>query len=101
MAQAIDKRDAKFIQNLAIVQVEAGSHLLDVNTGPGRDDSAGDMAWLVRTIQDAVDVRLSIDTPSLKVQQAGLRECKREALVNSTTAEQKRMEKLFPVAKVL
>lgn len=99
VAQAIDKRDTKFIQDLARVQVEAGSHLLDVNTGPGRDDPPGDMVWLVKTIQDAVDVRLSIDSPSVKVQQAGLKECKREALVNSTTAEQKRMEKLFPVAK--
>ncbi len=99
VAQAIDKRDEKFIQELARVQVAAGADLLDVNTGPGRDDPAGDMAWLVRTIQDAVDARLSLDSPSLKAQQAGLKECKHEALINSTTAEQKRMERFFPLAK--
>jgi 5-methyltetrahydrofolate corrinoid/iron sulfur protein methyltransferase len=99
VSKAIDARDSKVIQDLALAQMKAGSHLLDVNTGPGRDDSAAAMAWLVKTIQDAVDVRLALDSPSLKVQQAGLAECKQQALINSTTAEQKRMEKFFPLAK--
>jgi len=98
VSKAIDARDAKFIQDLAHEQVDAGAHILDVNTGPGRDDSAAVMAWLVKTIQDAVQVRLSIDSPGLKVQQAGLAECKLEPMINSTTAEQKRMEKFFPLA---
>jgi 5-methyltetrahydrofolate corrinoid/iron sulfur protein methyltransferase len=98
VARAIDARDSRAIQDLARAQVEAGAHILDVNTGPGRDDSAGAMAWLVRTIQDAVDTRLALDSPSLKVQQAGLAECKHEPMINSTTAEQKRMEKFLPLA---
>lgn len=81
------------------MQLDAGADLLDVNTGPGRDDPAGDMVWLIKTIQDATDARLSLDSPSFKTQQAGLNECKREALINSTTAEQKRMERFFPLAK--
>lgn len=99
VAKAIDAKDSKFIQDLAIAQVNAGAHLLDVNTGPGREDAAAAMVWLVKTVQDAVDVRVSIDSPSLKVQQAALAECKREAMINSTTGEQKRMEKFFPLAR--
>ncbi len=99
MGKAIDARDTKFIQDLAQAQVGAGAHVLDINTGPGRSDAAEAMAWLVKTVQDIVDVRMSIDTPSLKVQQAGLGACKRTAIINSTTAEQKRMEKFFPLAK--
>ena len=99
VSKAIDARDSKVIQEIALAQVRAGSHLLDVNTGPGREDAVAAMIWLVRTIQDVVDVRLALDSPSLKVQQAGLAECKHEALINSTTAEQKRMEKFFPLAK--
>lgn len=98
VARAIDARDAKFIQRLALEQVNAGAHLLDINTGPGREDAAEAMAWLVRTVQDVVDVRLSIDTPSLKVQQAGLALCRKEPMINSTTAEAKRMEKFMPLA---
>lgn len=98
VAKAIDSKDVKFIQDLAHEQVDGGAHLLDINTGPGREDAAEAMTWLVKTVQDAVDVRLCIDTPSLKVQQAGLSSCKREAMINSTTAEQKRMDKFFPLA---
>ncbi len=99
VAKAIDAKDAKFIQELARVQVDAGAHFLDVNTGPGREDAAGAMSWLVTTIQDSLDVRLCLDTPSLKVQQAGLALCKRTPVINSTTAEAKRMEKFLPLAK--
>ena len=99
VSRAIDARDAKFIQDLAHEQVNAGAHLLDINTGPGRDDGPAAMAWLVKTVQDAVQVRLCIDSPGLKVQQAGLSECKLEPMINSTTAEQKRMEKFLPLAR--
>jgi 5-methyltetrahydrofolate corrinoid/iron sulfur protein methyltransferase len=98
VSKAIDDRDAKAIQDLARVQLDAGAHVLDVNTGPGRDDGPEAMAWLVKTIQDAHDVRLCIDSPGLKTQQAGLGACSKEPIINSTTAEQKRMEKFFPLA---
>jgi len=99
VAKAIDTKDAKYIQDLAHEQVNAGAHILDINTGPGRSDAAEAMTWLVKTVQDVIDVRMSIDTPSLKVQQAGLAAATKEPMINSTTAEQKRMEKFFPLAK--
>jgi 5-methyltetrahydrofolate corrinoid/iron sulfur protein methyltransferase len=99
VAKAIDSKDTKYIQDLAGAQVTAGAHILDINTGPGREDSAGAMAWLVKTVQDSFDVRLSLDSPSLKVQQAGLTVCRHTPMINSTTAEQKRIEKFLPLAK--
>ena len=99
VSKAIDARDSKFIQDLALEQVSGGAHLLDVNTGPGRDDGPEAIAWLVKTIQDATDARLCIDSPGLKVQSAGLSACNKEPMINSTTAEAKRMEKFFPLAK--
>jgi 5-methyltetrahydrofolate corrinoid/iron sulfur protein methyltransferase len=98
VSKAIDARDAKFIQDLALEQIKGGANVLDINTGPGRDDGPDAMAWLVKTVQEAADVRLSIDSPGLKVQQSGLALCKKDPMINSTTAEQKRMEKFFPLA---
>ncbi len=99
VSKAIDARDSKYIQDLALEQVSGGAHVLDINTGPGRDDGPDAAAWLVKTVQDAVDVRLCIDSPGLKTQTAGLSACNKEPMINSTTAEQKRMEKFFPLAK--
>jgi 5-methyltetrahydrofolate corrinoid/iron sulfur protein methyltransferase len=98
VSKAIDARDAKYIQDLANEQIKGGANVLDVNTGPGRDDAQEAIVWLVKTIQDVADIKLCIDSPGLKTQTAGLSACSREPLINSTTAEQKRMEKFFPLA---
>jgi 5-methyltetrahydrofolate corrinoid/iron sulfur protein methyltransferase len=99
VAKAIDARDTKYIQDLANEQIKGGANVLDVNTGPGRDDAQEAIVWLVKTIQDVADIKLCIDSPGLKTQTAGLSACSREPMMNSTTAEQKRMEKFFPLAK--
>ena len=36
VGKAIDHRDAKFIQEQALRQVECGAQALDVNVGPGQ-----------------------------------------------------------------
>jgi len=76
VAKAIDKRDSKFIQDLALRQVECGAQMLDVNTGPGREDAPAVMDWLVRTVQEVTDLPLCLDTPGAKTMDAGLKACK-------------------------
>lgn len=73
VGKAIDARDSKFIQDLAVRQVEHGAQVLDVNVGPGRDDAPEAMDWLVRTVQDAVSEPLCIDTSGPKTMEAGLK----------------------------
>lgn len=98
VGHAIDKRDEKYIQELALMQVEAGADYLDINTGPGRDDAPACMEWLVKTVQDAVDLPLCLDSPGPKTMEAGLKACNSSPLINSTTAEAKKMERFFPLA---
>jgi 5-methyltetrahydrofolate corrinoid/iron sulfur protein methyltransferase len=99
VAKAIDRQDSKFIQDLALKQVECGAEMLDINTGPGREDAPAVMEWLVRTVQDVTDLPLSLDTPGTKTMEAGLKACKNRVVMNSTTAECKRMERFFPLCK--
>ncbi len=99
VGRAIDNRNEKPIQELAVEQVEAGADMLDINTGPGREDAPACMKWLVETVQDVVDVPLCLDSPGSKTMEAGLRVCEQKPLINSTTAEQKKMERYFPLAK--
>jgi len=99
VAKALDERNPETIVKLAIDQTRAGAHILDVSVGPGRDDAVDAMKWMVRTIQDAVDTRLSIDSPSSEVIRAGISECKKQALINSTTAEDAKLHELLSLAK--
>lgn len=98
VARAIRERDAGAIADLARRQVAAGAHALDLNTGPTGEDPAAVMTWLVETVQEAVDVPLSIDSPKPVVITAGLRACRRPAIINSTTGAQEKLDALLPLA---
>jgi cobalamin-dependent methionine synthase I len=80
---ALKERDPRPIQELAKAEVETGVDYLDVNIGPAR--KAGDelMEWVVKTVQEVTDKPLSLDTTNLVAMEAGLKEHKGKALINS------------------
>ncbi|NTV00563.1 MAG: dihydropteroate synthase [Methanoregulaceae archaeon] len=99
VGKAIDRCDAKWVQDHAIHQIECGSQALDINVGPGREDGPAAMDWLVRTVQEVTDATLCLDTPGTKTMTAGLKAAKNKVIMNSTTAERKRMDALFPLCR--
>jgi len=99
VGKAIDERDESILQDLAIRQVKRGAHKLDVSVGAGREDAPDAMKWAVEAIQNVVDIGLSIDTQDLETMEAGLKSCKRKAMINSTTAESKKMDAMFSLAQ--
>ena len=96
--QAVQDRDTAAMQKLAVSQVEAGAHLLDLNIGPQKRQGIEVMSWLVNAVQQVTDVGLSLDTTNLAAIEAGLKLVKRQAVINSTSAEPERLEKVPPVA---
>jgi 5-methyltetrahydrofolate corrinoid/iron sulfur protein methyltransferase len=99
VSKAIDRRDAKWVQEHALRQLDCGAQALDINTGPGRDDGPAAMEWLVRTVQEVTSVPLCIDSPGIKTLSAGITAAKNKVIINSTTAERAKMDKLFPLAR--
>jgi 5-methyltetrahydrofolate corrinoid/iron sulfur protein methyltransferase len=57
------------------------------------------MPWLVQGIQAVVDVPLALDTTNLAAIQAGLKVAKNQCIINSTSAEEERLELIPPLAK--
>lgn len=98
IGKAIDNRDADVIHKAVLRQIEKGADALDINIGPGRSDAQDAMKWLVNCVQEVTDVPLCIDTPGMKTMEAGLSVCNNPAIINSTTAEQEKMDSLFPLA---
>ena len=99
VSEAIKSRDAKAIQALAMAQAEAGVHYIDLNLGPARKDPIEMTEWLVKTVQAAVDLPLSIDTLSPVAMDVGLKMCKRKPLVNSVSGRTDSREHMLPLAK--
>ncbi len=97
---AIKDRDAKFFQEIAVKQVEAGAQALDLNLGPRKKDGEELFPWLVGVVEAVVDVPLSFDTTNLAAIEAGLKKItKAQPIINSTSADPERLEKVPLVAK--
>jgi 5-methyltetrahydrofolate corrinoid/iron sulfur protein methyltransferase len=96
---AVAERDIKFFQDLAVRQVEAGADVLDLNIGPQKKAGHEIMPWLVQGVQEVVDVPLSLDTTNLTAIEEGLKVAKSQCIINSTSAEEERLEKVPPLAK--
>jgi 5-methyltetrahydrofolate corrinoid/iron sulfur protein methyltransferase len=97
---ALAVKDARFFQELAVRQVEAGAQALDLNLGPRKKDGEEIFPWMVETVEAVVDVPLSFDTTNLAGIEAGLKRVTRaQPIINSTSAEPERLERVPLVAK--
>lgn len=99
VAEAIKNKDEKFIQDLALKQVENGAHALDISLGPAiKKDTCEVMGWLVEAVSKVTDVTLSIDNPHADIIEAGLKKCKSLAIINSASLEKHRFNGLSNLA---
>lgn len=97
---ALKERDAKFFQELAVKQVEGGAAALDINLGPRKKDWEEVFPWMVENVEAVVDVPLSFDSTNLMGIEAGLKKVtKAQPIINSTSAEPERLEKVPLMAK--
>lgn len=95
----LEARDAMAIIDLARRQIEAGAHLVDVNCATLMEDEVECMGWAVRTIQGALDVRISIDSPNPKALRRGLEVHRGQALLDSINLEHERWTELLPLIR--
>jgi 5-methyltetrahydrofolate--homocysteine methyltransferase len=95
---AMENWDTAAIQDLARRQYEAGASYIDVNAGMFVNDEPERLEWLVRTVNEVVDVPLCIDTPSPVAMERGLKAVtKGKSLVNSITLEKERYRSVLPL----
>ncbi len=95
----VEKRDKEFIRNEARIQIEAGANMIDVNCGTRVQEEPEDLEWLVKTVQEVIDMPLCLDSPSPRALERALGAHKGRALVNSITLEKERMEHILPLIK--
>jgi len=99
IAQAIEEKDAYFIQKEARAQVEAGADHIDVNAAPFMEKEGEYLQWLVRIVQEAVNKPLCIDTPNPNAAVAALKLHKGKAMINSITGEKESISSFLPLLK--
>jgi len=97
--KAMKEKDAKVIQELAAQEQEAGMDYVDLNIGPAGRIGEELMEWIVKTVQEVVDLPCALDTSNVAAIKAGLKVHKGRALINSISAREDRLEALLPLAK--
>jgi 5-methyltetrahydrofolate corrinoid/iron sulfur protein methyltransferase len=100
IGQAMKDRDPQPIQELAAAEAEAGVDYIDVNLGPARKGGEELMAWVVKTVQEVVDLPLYLDTTNVNAVEAGLKVYQNKqgkAVVNSIMCRPERMEAQIPL----
>jgi 5-methyltetrahydrofolate corrinoid/iron sulfur protein methyltransferase len=94
------ERDPKPIQELAMAEAEAGVDYIDVNLGPARKGGEELMEWMVKTVQEVVDLPLYLDTTNADAVEAGLKVYKNKqgkAVINSIMCRPERMDVQIPL----
>jgi 5-methyltetrahydrofolate--homocysteine methyltransferase len=97
VGEAIEKGDEDFIRKVAKDQWEAGADYIDVNAGIFVGKEAEYLKWLVKVVQDVVDIPCCIDSPDPKAIEAALGVHKGAAMINSISMEKERMDNLLPI----
>jgi 5-methyltetrahydrofolate--homocysteine methyltransferase len=99
LAETMAQGDFSVVLEDARKQIEAGAQVLDVNAGiPGADEPAL-LSGAVQALIEFTQTPLCIDTANPDALKAALEVYPGKALINSTTAEESMMARVFPLAR--
>jgi 5-methyltetrahydrofolate corrinoid/iron sulfur protein methyltransferase len=99
IARALDRSDPEPIRQMALRCRDADAQAIDINSGPLNRDPTARMTFLVRTVQEAVDLPLILDTTNPEAIAAGLATVNRRAVINGVSPEKRRLERILPLAR--
>lgn len=95
---AVEARDKKVIQDLAVAEVAAGADCLDVNVGPAKTDVLDALYWMIDAIREVTDKPLAIDNPKWEIQEKVVPRIKGNGIINSTKADPEQLEQYLGLA---
>jgi cobalamin-dependent methionine synthase I len=94
---AVERKDATFIRSDVSAQIEGGAQIIDINAGSRAGSETEDLIWLIDVIQEAVPVRISLDSSDPACLSEAVERVRYLPMLNSTTAEKKRFDEMTPV----
>ena len=94
--RAIQEKDADVIKEWAKKQAAAKATYIDVNIGTA-SNKPEDLCWMIEQVQSVVDCSISIDNNKPVMLKEAMPVCKKPPLINSTTAEDARLDELLPL----
>ncbi|MBN1264272.1 MAG: dihydropteroate synthase [Anaerolineales bacterium] len=97
--EGLKERNGSFFVELARKQKSAGVDALDLNIGPQKKSGPEVVDWLTDIMLEAVPgMTLSFDTTNLAAIETGLKKVGANSIVNSTSAEEERLQNVPEMA---
>jgi 5-methyltetrahydrofolate--homocysteine methyltransferase len=97
VSEAVSTGNRGAIVEIARQQVAAGARYIDANAGTFVDKEIEYLTWLVRTIQEAVDIPLCLDSPNPKAISRAMEVHRGVPMINSISLEPDRFDDLYSV----
>ena len=97
LRMALINGDWDYVTREAIMQVEAGADILDINVGGSGVEEISVLPEAVKRISEVVEVPFSIDTRVPSALEGALKVCPGRPLVNSIGGEEKVLVKNLPI----
>ncbi len=99
LAEALVARDMSRVRQLALSQIADGAAVLDVNVGAAGVDEVEVLPMAVRTVMEAVEAPLCIDSANAQALRAALDTYEGKALINSVNGEEASLARVLPLVK--
>ncbi len=96
---AFKDKDPKPIREMVEGILKAEPDWIDINLGPARKNGAELMPWVVNVVQEMTDIPLVLDSSNIEAIEAGLKVCKKPALINSIMCRPERYDAMLPLVK--
>ncbi|MDR0881947.1 MAG: dihydropteroate synthase [Candidatus Adiutrix sp.] len=93
------EKDPKPIRAMVENILKADPDYIDINLGPARKNGEELMPWVVNIVQEITDKPVVLDTSNIAAIEAGLKVCKKPALINSIMCRPERYEVMLPLVK--
>jgi 5-methyltetrahydrofolate--homocysteine methyltransferase len=99
LAEALRAGDMDYIRQVAVMQMEQGANVIDVNVGAVGVDEEAILPRAVEVVANATGLPISIDSPHVQALPAALKICGGQPLINSVTGEPASLERVLPLVK--
>jgi len=96
---AVKNHDPEPIRNMARCCIEAGAQAIDINPGPLSKNPEEKMTFLINTVTAFTSMPLFLDTTNPVALEAGLRACRRRAVINGFSLEPAKVAAILPLAR--
>ena len=98
--EAFLNRDEEYIKNLMTKITKTNPNWIDFNVGPSKGKFEGTIEWLTKIYKEIGTIPISFDSTNINEIENGLRLIKnvQNCIINSTNADDKRLEKFSSVA---